>query len=54
MLSSTSLPLLATALLAPSLVAGKQYSQTDSFQGNDFLNANNFQFITKDEAGGYV
>ncbi|KZV60019.1 glycoside hydrolase family 16 protein [Peniophora sp. CONT] len=54
MLSSSSLPLLATALLAPSLVAANQYSQTDSFQGNDFLNTNNFQFITKDEAGGYV
>ena len=45
---------LATALIAPSLVAGKAYSLTDNFQGNDFLNSNNFQFITEDPSGGYV
>ena len=54
MLSATSLQLLATALFAPSLVAGKAYSLTDNFQGNDSLNSNNFEFITEDPSGGYV
>ncbi|VDC06068.1 unnamed protein product [Peniophora sp. CBMAI 1063] len=54
MLSATSLQILAAALFTPSLVAGKAYTLTDNFQGNDFLNSNNFEFITEDPSGGYV
>lgn len=54
MLSATALQILATALFVPSLVAGKAYTLSDNFQGTDFLNSNNFAFITEDPSNGYV